>query len=132
MTEFQWKSLCAIVDGKTVNPLPTGFIVDSPWLPKWFGVKILDYFTNDDILSREIHNPAKLYPTLLLSGIKKKHPANNQYCTSSQHRCQSFLPVSEIPPTDFSDSGKRGRVAGKGLYFQGSPALLILLANSIW
>jgi uroporphyrinogen-III decarboxylase len=56
MTENQWKELGEIVKGKSSGPLQTGFIVDSPWLPKWFGVKILDYFTNDDIwLKANLH-----------------------------------------------------------------------------
>ena len=52
MTESQWAKLCDIVEGKSDSPLQTGFIVDSPWLPKWFGVKIIDYFSSDDIWLR--------------------------------------------------------------------------------
>jgi uroporphyrinogen decarboxylase len=26
-----------------------GFIADSPWLPGWYGIKILDYFSNDEL-----------------------------------------------------------------------------------
>ena len=29
--------------------MPVGFIIDSPWLPNWYGAKILDYFSNDDV-----------------------------------------------------------------------------------
>ncbi len=49
MTDKQWNDLIAIVQGKSVSPLPIGFIIDSPWLPNWYGIKILDYFTNDDL-----------------------------------------------------------------------------------
>ncbi len=49
MTETQWKTLLDIIAGKQVSPLPVGFIIDSPWLPNWYGVSILDYFTNDEI-----------------------------------------------------------------------------------
>jgi uroporphyrinogen decarboxylase len=28
---------------------PAAFIIDSPWLPNWYGVRILDYFSSDDI-----------------------------------------------------------------------------------
>lgn len=49
MTDQQWDLLVNIIAGKTPTPLPTGFIVDSPWLPNWYGVTILDYFSNDEI-----------------------------------------------------------------------------------
>jgi uroporphyrinogen-III decarboxylase len=48
MTEEQWTKLLETIDGKEMKPLPVGFIVDSPWLPGWYGIKILDYFTNDE------------------------------------------------------------------------------------
>ena len=35
--------------GEAVQPLPVGFIIDCPWLPNWYGVNILDYFTNDEL-----------------------------------------------------------------------------------
>lgn len=49
MTKEQWDTLLEVIDGREFKPLPVGFIVDSPWIPNWFGVKIIDYFTNDDI-----------------------------------------------------------------------------------
>lgn len=49
MTDKQWNDLTAIVKGTRVSPLPIGFIIDSPWLPNWSGINILDYFTNDEL-----------------------------------------------------------------------------------
>lgn len=48
MTDKHWNTLLKVINGDTVDPLPVGFIIDSPWLPNWYGVSILDYFTNDD------------------------------------------------------------------------------------
>ena len=48
MTDEQWDVLTKTVRGVTVAPLPVGFIIDSPWLPKWYGIRILDYFSNDE------------------------------------------------------------------------------------
>ncbi len=31
-----------------MEPLPVGFIIDSPWLPGWYGVRILDYLSDTD------------------------------------------------------------------------------------
>jgi len=47
MNDQQWNTLVSVVRGETVRPLPTAFIIDSPWLPNWAGHTILDYFTDD-------------------------------------------------------------------------------------
>ncbi len=47
MTDDQWNILKSIIRGEVVNPLPVGFIIDSPWLPNWYGIKIIDYLSND-------------------------------------------------------------------------------------
>jgi uroporphyrinogen decarboxylase len=47
MTDRQWNDLLAVVAGKPLARPPIGFIIDSPWLPNWFGIDILDYFTNE-------------------------------------------------------------------------------------
>jgi uroporphyrinogen-III decarboxylase len=49
MTDNQWKDLIDIVNGKILKPLPIGFIIDSPWIPGWYGITILDYFTSDEM-----------------------------------------------------------------------------------
>jgi len=49
MTDKQWNDLKAIINGELKKPLPTGFIIDCPWLPAWYGINILDYFTNDEL-----------------------------------------------------------------------------------
>ncbi|MCL5021039.1 MAG: uroporphyrinogen decarboxylase [Bacteroidetes bacterium] len=37
------------IKGEVSDPLPIAFIIDSPWLPNWYGVKILDYFSSDEL-----------------------------------------------------------------------------------
>lgn len=49
MTDQQWEILQRITKGEVVKPLPVGFIIDSPWLPNWYGIRILDYFSNDEL-----------------------------------------------------------------------------------
>ncbi|NQT51106.1 uroporphyrinogen decarboxylase family protein [bacterium] len=46
MTDAQWKELVDVVQGRTTTA-PVGFIIDSPWLPGWAGMSIMDYFAND-------------------------------------------------------------------------------------
>jgi uroporphyrinogen-III decarboxylase len=49
MTDLQWNELIETIKGEHKGKLPVGFIIDCPWLPKWYGVSILDYFSNDEI-----------------------------------------------------------------------------------
>ncbi len=49
MTDQQWEMLQKIIKGEILNPLPVGFIIDCPWLPNWYGINILDYFSNDEL-----------------------------------------------------------------------------------
>ena len=47
MNDQQWNTLVSVVRGEALRPLPTAFIIDSPWLPNWAGHTILDYFTDE-------------------------------------------------------------------------------------
>jgi uroporphyrinogen decarboxylase len=49
MTDQQWEKLKSIIKGEVFNPLSMGFIIDCPWLPNWYGITILDYFSNDEL-----------------------------------------------------------------------------------
>ena len=70
MTDSQWIKLLDIIEGREITPLPTGFIVDSPWLPNWFGIKILDYFTNDEIwLKANLHVVTSFPDVMFLPGF---------------------------------------------------------------
>jgi uroporphyrinogen decarboxylase len=47
MTGEQWEKLVAVIKGEVLEPLPVGFIIDSPWLPGWAGMSIMDYFSSE-------------------------------------------------------------------------------------
>jgi uroporphyrinogen-III decarboxylase len=49
MTDRQWDILLRTINGEVINPLPIGFIIDCPWLPNWYGIKIIDYFSNEEL-----------------------------------------------------------------------------------
>lgn len=48
MTDSQWTALKAAIEGGSKEPL-AAFIIDSPWLPNWHGMKILDYFESEEL-----------------------------------------------------------------------------------
>ena len=49
MTNSEWNKLLEIIDGNEITPLPIGFIIDSPWLPGWFGISTLDYYSSEKL-----------------------------------------------------------------------------------
>ncbi len=70
MTEKQWNDLVAVVSGKPMEKIPVGFIIDSPWLPNWYGMKILDYYTNDDLWFKANMKAIETFPdTWFLPGF---------------------------------------------------------------
>ena len=48
MTEKQWAILLDVINGKESEPMPVGFIIDSPWLPGWAKMTTMDYFSSDN------------------------------------------------------------------------------------
>lgn len=65
MTDIQWNNLKAILNGELLNTLPVGFIIDSPWLPKWYGIDILDYFTNDELWLKANLKAVNSFPDIM-------------------------------------------------------------------
>jgi uroporphyrinogen-III decarboxylase len=49
MTDQQWETLKKVINGEVLKPLPVGFIIDCPWLPNWYGIRIIDYFSNEEL-----------------------------------------------------------------------------------
>jgi len=70
MTDQQWNTLVAAIRGEALRPLPTAFIIDSPWLPNWAGHSILDYFTSDCIFLDDNLKAIEALPeTIFLPGF---------------------------------------------------------------
>ncbi len=47
MTDEQWQKLIDVIKGELFEPLPVGFVIDSPWLPGWAGISTMDYYCSD-------------------------------------------------------------------------------------
>jgi uroporphyrinogen decarboxylase len=70
MTDQQWQTLLAAVRGEPLRPLPTGFIIDSPWLPNWTGHTILDYLTDGSLWFESHQKAFAAFPqTMFLPGF---------------------------------------------------------------
>lgn len=70
MTHEQWQLLLDVIEGKRVEPIPVGFIIDSPWLPGWAGISTLDYFTSDTLWFEANRKAIETFPeTMFLPGF---------------------------------------------------------------
>jgi uroporphyrinogen-III decarboxylase len=70
MKDQQWNDLISVIRGEILPTLPTGFIIDSPWLPNWAGITILDYFTDEHAFLDANFKAMRAFPrTMLLPGF---------------------------------------------------------------
>ncbi|MBC8481430.1 MAG: uroporphyrinogen decarboxylase [Planctomycetes bacterium] len=70
MNDLQWQLLISVIEGKTISSMPTGFIIDSPWLPGWSGINTLDYYTSDQLWFEANKKAIETFPdTIFLPGF---------------------------------------------------------------
>lgn len=98
MTRKQWEILNRVLEGERIEPMPIGFIIDSPWLPNWYGVNILDYFSNDEIWLNANLKAANEFPEVIfLPGFWSEFGM----CTEpSAFGARSSFPQNEFPHAD--------------------------------
>ncbi len=95
MTSEQWKTLLDTIDGKPSGTLPVGFIIDSPWLPNWYGISILDYFSNDELwLKANLHAVNTFPEAIFLPGFWSEYGMCSE---PSAFGSRSSFPMNEFP-----------------------------------
>ncbi len=65
MKEIHWENLIKIIEGEATNEKPVGFIIDSPWLPKWYGSSIIDYYADPEIWFNSNVKAMKEFPEVM-------------------------------------------------------------------
>jgi uroporphyrinogen-III decarboxylase len=95
MTDHQWEILLNTIHGKKAHPLPVGFVIDSPWLPNWCGVRILDYFTSDEVWLQSNLTALSTFPdAIFLPGFWSEYGM----CTEpSAFGVRCTFPADEFP-----------------------------------
>lgn len=95
MTDAHWELLKRTIRGELSSPLPVGFIIDSPWLPNWYGVTILDYFSSDEIWLRANLKAIDTFPDVIfLPGFWSEYGM----CTEpSAFGVRCTFPANEFP-----------------------------------
>jgi uroporphyrinogen-III decarboxylase len=66
MTNEQWDKLLAVLAGEVFDPLPVGFIIDSPWLPCWAGLATLDYYASGERWFQANLRAVQTFPDMFL------------------------------------------------------------------
>ncbi len=49
MRNSSWDDLIRLIDGKDIGYQPVGFIIDSPWIPGWYGISTVDFYSSDEL-----------------------------------------------------------------------------------
>jgi uroporphyrinogen-III decarboxylase len=95
MTDKQWEDLKKVINGEILDPIPVGFIIDCPWLPNWFGINILDYFSNDELWLKANLKAQEDFPSVMfLPGFWSEFGM----CTEpSAFGARSSFPQNEFP-----------------------------------
>lgn len=65
MTAEQWEKLLAVLNGQVFEPVPVGFIIDSPWLPGWAGMSIIDYFSSEQMWFEANLKAVRQFPDIM-------------------------------------------------------------------
>jgi len=95
MTDQQWTDLKAVIKGEILSPLPVGFIIDSPWLPNWYGINILDYFSSDELWMEANLKALEDFPeTMFLPGFWAEYGMCGE---PSAFGARSAFPPDEFP-----------------------------------
>ena len=95
MNEKHWKQLLSIVNGKKIENPAVGFIIDSPWLPGWAGINILDYYTNDELWLAANLKALKTFPDVMfLPGFWSEYGMCSEPSAFGS-RCS--FPLNEFP-----------------------------------
>jgi uroporphyrinogen-III decarboxylase len=47
MRNSSWDDLVSLINMGKLNYQPVGFLIDSPWIPGWYGISTVDYYASD-------------------------------------------------------------------------------------
>ncbi len=95
MTDQQWIDLKAVIIGEILSPLPVGFIIDSPWLPNWYEIDILDYYSSDQLWLEANLKAIETFPeAIFLPGFWAEYGMCSE---PSAFGARSAFPRNEFP-----------------------------------
>ncbi|HOO97990.1 MAG TPA: uroporphyrinogen decarboxylase family protein [Bacteroidales bacterium] len=70
MRNSSWNDLVSMIEGRKLTYQPSGFIIDSPWIPGWYGISTIDYYSSDELWMKSNLKAANMFPeTWFLPGF---------------------------------------------------------------
>ncbi|MFQ6036041.1 MAG: uroporphyrinogen decarboxylase family protein [Sedimentisphaerales bacterium] len=107
MRDEQWEKLLAVIKGELFEPLPVGFIIDSPWLAGWAGLSTLDYFCSEQMWFEANLKVVRRFPDIMFLpgfwaefGMCTEPSAFGSKCSWRENE----LPFAEKIITDIKDA----------------------------
>ncbi len=64
MRNSHWNELISLIEGKKLNYQPVGFIIDSPWIPGWYGISTIDYYASDEFWLKSNLKAVNTFPDI--------------------------------------------------------------------
>ncbi|MFB0554655.1 MAG: uroporphyrinogen decarboxylase family protein [Phycisphaerae bacterium] len=55
----------AVLNGEVIEPIPVGFVIDSPWLPGWAGMSTIDYFSSEQMWFEANLKAVRQFPDIM-------------------------------------------------------------------
>lgn len=65
MTNEQWSLLIDVIKGNIPSMPLAGLIVDSPWIPGWYGITNLQYYSSEEIWYRSNKKVIETFPDII-------------------------------------------------------------------
>ena len=103
MRNSSWNDLVALIEGRKLSYQPTGFIIDSPWIPGWYGISTIDYYSSDDLWFKSNLKAVNSFPNVwFMPGFWSEYGM----CTEpSAFGSKMIFPESNLPHAEKIISG---------------------------
>lgn len=62
MNDKSWSDLIALINGEKLSYQPVGFIIDSPWIPGWYGISNIQYYGSGEHWLKSNIKAINLFP----------------------------------------------------------------------
>ncbi len=62
MRNSAWDHLVSMINGEPLSFKPVGFIIDSPWIPGWYGISMMDYYSSDELWLKSNMEALRRFP----------------------------------------------------------------------
>lgn len=62
MNDKSWNDLLSLIKGEKLRYQPVGFIIDSPWIPGWYGISNIQYYSSGEHWLKSNIKAINLFP----------------------------------------------------------------------